>query len=168
LDEAKRDALLSRRRLLQLRQERQVQARQFRELAPLLRAQGLGFSKRLPASLEPWLATTRRLPGLDERVDWQQVPGAARVAWSDAGECTSRLRDALGRCAASTSGDRVVMVFHPAEAALVIGARDLIAAWPVIHDRLYDTVWIVPFDRRPWLIEISPQDRELCFAVAIA
>lgn len=165
MQETQRYRLLQRRRMLQLRLERQEHTRQFRGIAPALHARGLRFRKLLAASLSPWLAVTARLPGRDERIDWPLVPDCSCHAWQDASECARQLERALLACAGLEG--RVLVVFNPFEAALVIHARDLVAAWPDIHDALYESTWIVPCDRRPWLIEVSPSDRELCYAAEV-
>jgi hypothetical protein len=161
----KRARLLQRRRMLQLRVEREGWCRQFRTLAPALCAGGLRITKRLPAFLSPWLAVTRRLPGRDERIFWPEVPNGVWQPWDDAAQCAALLESALRACGGLEG--RVLVVFHPAEAALVIGARDLVAAWPTLHAALYDSTWIVPEDRRPWLVEVCPGDRDLGYVTAV-
>ena len=159
MDAGRQAQLLQRRRMLQLRLERAGWCRQFRQIAPALCARGVRISKRLPASLAPWLAVAQRLPGQDERVHWPDVPDGVWRPWQDASECARLLESALRDCGGLDGP--VLVVFHPAEAALRIAARDLVGAWPVFDAALYDATWIVPEDRRPWLIEISPSDRDL-------
>ena len=162
----KRAQLLQRRRMLQLRIDREGWCRQFRGIAPALRGRGLPISKRLPAQLSPWLAVTQRLPGRDERIFWPEVPNGVLRAWDDAAECVTLLESALRACGGLDG--RVLVVFHPAQAALLIHARDLVAAWPLMHDALYEETWIVPEDRRPWLVEVSPGDRDLGYVTEVA
>lgn len=147
--------------MLQLQLERGELSRQFRGVAPALHARGLRFHKLLPASLSPWLGVLARLPGRDERISWPGVPEGVCGTWEDDRDCAAALERALRACEGLDG--RVMLVFHPAQAALVIGAADLVQAWPALHVALYEATWIVPMDRRPWLIEISPADHELCF-----
>ena len=81
-------------------------------------------------------------------------------SWSDAGQCASLLAGALERCGAAAD-DRLLLVFHPDEAALVIGAADLCAAWPHLHALLWDTLWIVPRGPGRWVAEVSLIDNDL-------
>lgn len=157
--------LLQRRRMLQLRLERGELSRQFRGVAPALRERGLRFHKLLPASLSPWLGVLARLPGRDERIFWPEVPGGVLASWREAGDCASLLATALRACGGHAG--RVMLVFHPAQTALVIRPADLVHAWGALHDALYESTWIVPMDRRPWLIEISPADEELCYITEV-
>jgi hypothetical protein len=166
MESEQRAHLLQRRRMLQLRLEREAWCRQFRAVAPALCARGLRISKRLPAQLSPWLAVTQRLPGRDERIFWPEVTNGVCRPWDDAAECAALLESALRECGGL--GGRVLVVFHPAEAALLIDARDLVDAWPVLHAALYDSTWIVPGDRRPWLVEVSPGDRDLGYVTEVA
>ena len=161
----KRAQLLQRRRMLQLRLEREDVSRQFRGVAPALRARGLRFRKLLPAFLSPWLRVLARLPGRDERIFWPEVGDGACATWQDDRDCAAALERALRACEGLDG--RVMLVFHPAQAALVSGARDLVGAWEALHEALYEATWLVPMDRRPWLIEISPADYELCFVTDV-
>jgi hypothetical protein len=165
VDTDKRTHLLQRRRMLQLRIEREGWCRQFRGVAPALRARGLRISKRLPAQLSPWLAVTQRLPGRDERIFWPEVPNGVWQPWDDGMACAALLQTALRECGGRVG--RVLVVFHPAEAALMIHARELVDAWPVLHAALYDSTWIVPEDRRPWLVEVCPGDHDLGYVTEV-
>jgi len=164
MEPAARPDLLQRRRMLQLRVQRQQVCASFRALAPLLCERGIRFSKSLPAAIAPAVAGFNALPGLDERVDWSQVPAGERQYWEDAAECAAWLERGLRACGVSP-GERLLVVFHTAEAALGIGAADLCAAWPSLHPRLRDTVWIVPRAPAGWLLEVSLMDRDLAWRV---
>ena len=162
MDASARDRLLQRRRLLQLRHERQELSRQFRELAPRLCADGLRFSTSMPASSRRHLGRLSTVPARDERVDWVLVPEGECHAWTDAAECAALLARAFHACGVAGNAP-VLVVFHTAEAALAIGAADLCAAWPGLHDALYASVWIVPRNGGGWLVEASLMDREVCW-----
>lgn len=165
MDDAARSPLLQRRRMLQLRLQRQQACAQARALARRLCERGIRFSKSLPAAYAPAIARFNALPGLDERVDWPRVPGGQQHAWEDAAGCVHLLDRALRECGVAASA-RVLVVFHPAEAALVIGAGDLCAAWAVLHPHLHEVVWIAPRQPGDWVAEVSLMDRDLAWLKA--
>lgn len=134
----------------------------FRELAPLLCALGHRPRKLPPVVLEPLLAFLVDLPGRDERLLWQEIRGSVRLCWDTADQCAATIdqaADALG-----VADDRLALVVHPAEAGLMLRRSALLSAWPVLHPRLYGTIWIFDMSAPVRLIEVSYVDRETCYS----
>ena len=161
MDAPRRDALIEKRRLLQLRRQRQERSRAFREIAPRLRAAGVRCSKLVPERLAAILGPVLSAPGQDERLLWEPIPDGHCRLWASAGERDLLLRQALHACTAPQ--ERVAVAFHTAQAGLLISAADLSRHAPLILDDRPDTIWIVAAAGGPWLIELAYWDRELCY-----
>lgn len=151
-----------RREHLQLRIRRKDEARQFRELAPLLRAAGLRRFSRLPSTRIRELAPRAlHLPGRDERFYWPEIPGGACGSWhEDSARDEMFVRALQASFAPST---RLLLVFHTVESGLVLAREDAIAHASLLLDRLYGTLWVIPKDGSPGLVEVSFSDNEVCW-----
>src|SRR4051812_18084909 len=98
MDPDRRDALIEKRRLLQLRQRRQERSRTFREIAPALRAAGVRCAKLMPERFEAILGPVLLAPGQDERLVWEPIPDGVCRRWGSPGERDLLLRRALHAC----------------------------------------------------------------------
>lgn len=161
MDASRRDALIERRRLLQLRQQRQETSRTVREFMPALRAAGARCAKLMPERLRSILGPALTAPGEDERLVWEPIPDGICRRWSSPGERDLLLRQALHACVGPE--ERVAIVFHTVQAGLLISAADLSRHAPLIVGDRPDTIWIVAARGGPWLIELAFWDRELCY-----
>jgi hypothetical protein len=45
----------------------------------------------------------------------------------------------------------------------VLAREDAIAQAPLLLERLYDTLWVIPKDGSPGLVEVSFSDNEVCW-----
>src|SRR6476659_3152109 len=114
-----------RREHLQLRIRRKDEARQFRALAPLLRAAGLRRFSRMPSTRILELAPRcLHLPGRDERFYWPEIPGGTCAGWRDANERDAIFARALRATFAPST--RLLLIFHTHQSALVLGREDAI------------------------------------------
>ena len=159
-EEAER--LRARRARLQARFARQKEARQFRELAPLLRAAGVRRISRMPAGrLREMSRQALSLPGRDERFYWPEIPGGSCEYWFDAGHRNRAFVAALRACFAPDT--RLLVIWHTYESALVIRCVDLIAHAELMLDRLWGSVWFIPLSCGPGLVEVAYGDKEVCW-----
>ena len=165
MDAERREALVEKRRLLQLRQRRQEISRTFREFAPALRAAGVRCAKLMPARFEAILGPVLHAPGQDERLLWAPIPNGVCNLWSSPGERDLLVRQALHACVAPE--ERVAVIFHTAEAGLLISAANLSRHAPLILGDRPDTIWIVAAACGPWLIELAFWDREVCYTESL-
>ena len=161
MDAQRRDALVEKRRLLQLRRRRHEASRTFREIAPGLRAAGVRCAKLMPARFRAILGPVLNAPGQDERLVWEPIPNGICRLWSSPGERDLLVRQALHACVALE--EKVAVVYHTAEAGLLISAADLSRHAPSILDDRPQTIWIVAAAGGPWLIELAYWDREVCY-----
>lgn len=158
----RRAKLVEKRRLAQVRRERQNVSATFRRVAPSLCEHGLRFSKLVPERCREALGTLASGPGRDERLLWGDVPGGTCVRWEDKARRDAHVRRALACCVAPTSS--VVVIWHPFQAGLRLRAADLAAHAAPVLDAAGDTIWIVAAEGGPWLIEVVFWDREVCWA----
>jgi len=162
MDAVRREALIEKRRLLQLRQKRHEMSRIFREIAPSLRAAGVRCAKLMPERLRAILGPVLVAPGEDERIVWAPIPDGVCRRWSSPGERDLLLRQALHACVPPE--ERVAVAFHTHQAGLFVSAADLSRHAPMILEAAApETVWIVAAAGAPWLIELSYWDSELCY-----
>jgi len=155
-----RERLLRRRELLQLRLQRNTQARTFRALAPRLRAAGIrDFSRMPPAQCQACVAPLASLPGHDERFYWREIPGSSCETWTSDDEIESLFQRALP----TNASGRLAFVFHPFASGLSIATGDAARALAIVLPELHDSLWIVPRRGAGWLIEVDPGDREICW-----
>ena len=159
-------ALRRRREHLQLRLRRPQESAQARALGHSLRTAGVRRLSRLPVDrLRPALARFAALPERDERFHWPEIAGHHRQGWLHAGnERDAAVIAALRACFAPAQ--RLVLVFHPAQSALVVDAADLVAHCASVLDALHETLWIVPLRGPPALVEVSVSDGEVCWLPA--
>jgi hypothetical protein len=159
-EEAQR--LRARRVRLQARFARQKEAKQFRELAPLLRAAGVRRFSRMPA--KPLQAMARQalsLPGRDERFYWPEIPGGQCEYWFDLEHRNRAFVAALRACFAPDT--RLLVIWHTYESALVIRCADLVAHAALVLDRFWGSMWFIPLSCAPGLVEVDHGDREVCW-----
>ena len=135
--------------------------------APPKRAAGVRKLSRLPPSRLPaLLAPFRDLPGRDERFHWPDISGGRCMDWH--GE---EARDELFRRALTDSfapSARLVLVFHSAEYALVIGRDDAAAQARLLLDACYQSLWVVALTPDGHLVEVAPSDRDICWGANLA
>ena len=161
------ERLRARRVRMQARLARQQEARQFRELAALLRAAGVRRFSRMPS--KPLLAMSRQalsLPGRDERFYWPEIPGGNCEYWIDTEQRDRAFVTALRACFAPET--RLLVIWHTYESALVIRCADLIAHAALVLDQLGWSVWFIPLSCGPGLVEVSFGDQEVCWLPAPA
>lgn len=160
---SKRDALLRKRELAQLRLKRRREAEFYRYLAPRLCTAGLTHFSRVPAVECLRLMTNfAHLPAQDERLVWWNIDSSHRAVWETGKERDDLLRVALEAC--TQANERLVVIQHTSEAGLSISAGDLIEAVPRVLEAAHETVWITARSFGQWLIEVSFTDKELCYA----
>jgi len=156
-----RSRLEEKRRLLQLRRERQDQSRTFREVARSLCELGLRrFSKIPPARCQQIASRFSHLPGRDERFVW---PDRDRRAWHDDVERDFLFRQALLAC--TNLEGSLAVIFHTHQAGLRIEAPALAEHAGAVIGPQFEAVWITAFQPAPWLIEVARQDREICYTL---
>jgi hypothetical protein len=156
------ERLRARRERLQARLRRQDEARQFRALAPLLRAAGVRRLSRMPRRRIREAAGDRlSLPGRDERFYWPEIPDGTCMQWRDDSERDRIFAGALAACFAPS--ERLLFIFHTAESALVLGCADAIAHAAVVLDYAYDSLWIISRSGAPGLVEVAFTDDEVCW-----
>ena len=156
------ERLRARRVRLQSRVKRQEEAREFRALAPLLRAVGVRRFSRLPARRIREVAAGRlSLPGRDERFYWPEIPDGTCVPWREPGERDRIFVEALAACFAPS--ERLLFIFHTAESALVLGCADAIAHAAMVLDHARGGLWIISRSGAPGLVEVAPSDDEVCW-----
>ncbi|HEY0113356.1 MAG TPA: hypothetical protein VGB59_09435 [Allosphingosinicella sp.] len=163
MDEDKRSKLIEKRRLAQVRRERQERSARFRSVGRLLCESGVRFSKLVPERCREALGSLASGPGQDERLLWAPIPNGICERWGSKAERDDLLRRALARCAAKAE-TKVAVVWHPFEAGLRLSAGDLaLHAGPILDAGDGGTIWIVAADGGSWLIETAYWDRELCW-----
>ena len=159
MDEARRAALLEKRRLFQLRLQRQNVSARYRPVACALRAAKVRCSKLSPEACRLALGTLASGPSRDERLDWTGIGnGICRIYANDA-QRDAYVAEALADCTGWT--DPVAVVWHPFEAGLRIAAGDLVRHAPLILDQATE-IWIVDARGSSWLIEVAAFDSEVC------
>ena len=162
MDPEEIERLRARRVRLQLRIRRQKEARQFRELAPLLRAAGVRRISRMPTRrLQEISRQALSLPGRDERFYWPEIPGGSCQYWFDLAHREAAFVAALRECFAPET--RLLVIWHTYESALVIRCADVIAHARLLLDELYGSVWYIPLSCGPGLVEVAYGDREVCW-----
>jgi hypothetical protein len=162
MDEGRRAKLVEKRRMAQLRTERQRVATTFRKVAPVLRGLGLHFTRLSPEACRAALGRLTAGPGQDERLLWGPIANGSCRSWESPAERDALLAEALAGCGA-TGEARVAVVWHPFQAGLGMRGADLARHPAPLLDPVADTVWIVAAEGGPWLIEVAFWDRELCW-----
>ena len=162
MEPADAQRMRARREHLQLRLRRQQQARQFRALAPALRATGVRRLSRLPPVRVQALSRAKlNLPGRDERLYWPEIPEGRCESWQDADARDAAFAGALRACFPPSG--RLVFIFSPFESGLVLGCADAIAHATRLLDACNGTLWIVALTGTPGLVEVSYSDDEVCW-----
>jgi hypothetical protein len=166
MDPTRRDALLERRRLEQLRRRRRELSAGYRRVALALCAQGVRASKLMPPRNEAVLGPLAAGPSQDEELDFAWMGNARIAAWE-----TSAERDALCRAALTVltaPADRIAIIWHPARAGLSIRSADLLAHLPLVLDEGNgDTTWIAAARAGPWLVQIGFWSRTLSWSPSV-
>jgi hypothetical protein len=163
VDEQRRARLAEKRRMGQLRLERQRVSAKFRAVAPLLCERSLRFSRLAPERCRAALGPLTGGPGQDERLLWAPIANGTCRSWETQAERDALLGEALAGCGAAGEA-RVAVIWHPFESGLRIGAGDLARhAGPVLELGGGGTIWVVAAEGGPWLIEMAYWDREVCW-----
>ncbi|PLK24299.1 hypothetical protein [Novosphingobium sp. TH158] len=163
MDAASRDRAQRRRAMLALRQQRKAESAEARRLGALLCDQGIRWVRVPPPQVRALLGTKLAAPAIDERFDWQRIPGATIRHWQSSDEARQLVAAALEHFAAPD--ERITMVFHTHESGLRLKAMDLAANLASILPALRE-FWLAGEDQ-PWLIDYNAADRELCFCAAM-
>ena len=160
------ERLRARRVRLQARVRRQEEARQFRALAPLLRAAGVRRFSRLPSSRVREVAGNRlSLPGRDERFYWPEIPDGQCTTWRNDDERDRAFADALAACFAPS--ERLLLISHTAESVLVLGCADAMAQARLLLEHIRGiSLWVITRSGAPGLVEVSFSDQEVCWLKA--
>jgi hypothetical protein len=155
-------SLRRRREHLQLRLKRQADSAQARDLARRLHAAGIRRMSRLPAArAREALAPFAALPERDERFFWPDISLHQRSTWDGERERDGAFSTAIRECFCAEQ--RLVLVFHPWQSALVVSAADLLGRRALLLEHLYETLWVVPLNGPPALVEVSVSDQEVCW-----
>jgi hypothetical protein len=150
----KRQELIERRRLAQLRRARAEISGSFRQVARRLCTAGIRCSKLMPVHIARLLGDKASGPGEDEELDLSWIPGAQLAAWSH----PAQRDDLCGRAirAVAREDESVALVWHPARAGLRMRAADLREQVSILLDEGHgDTTWLVSASGADWLIQIA-------------
>lgn len=161
---AERRAELQRRReLAQLRRRRQVESKFYRRLAPKLCSAGVSQFSRVPAiECARLMNNFSHLPAQDERLIWWDISGSRCASWEEFEDRDEILLAALKDC--TVPDERLVVIQHTSEAGLSILGASLVATVSEVLFAAQETVWIISKAGRPWIIEVSFTDKEVCYA----
>ena len=149
------------RTLLQLRIKRQQESEQARLVACRILDGGATRLSRLPPPRV--LLLVSRYAGralVDERFDWTKVPGSHCAGWEVAED-----RDQAFVAAMRLSfgpDERVALVFHTSESALVMSCSDACRFASGLLPLLHGTLWVVALRDNDALVEVSFIDRQVC------
>lgn len=157
-----REQLIKKRELAQLRRKRQLESAFYRSIAPKLCDTKVAHFCRVPAvDCARLMDRFSHLPAQDERLTWWDIQGSQRAPWDGPVERDDLVREALRACA--QTDERVVLIQHTSEAGLSIGSTDLVKNLPDVLSAANGTVWITSKWAKPWLVEVSFTDKEVCY-----
>jgi len=162
MDLTRRNRLIERRRMMQIRQHRQALSGRFRRVARRLCAQGVRLSKSTPQANHRSLGPLAAGPGQDEELHFDWMYNASVANWSTEAEAADLVRVALAACA--RPDELTSVIWHSLEAGLRLKARDLAAHAELILDHADWTTWIVAAHPAPWLVQIGLRSQTVAFS----
>lgn len=150
------------RQQLQARLRRADESREFRALAPALRAAGVRRLCRMPPARSTTLVVQfDHLPARNERFYWHEIAGGKCVGFDTPTERNEAFVAALHACFAPAT--RLACIFHTSESSLVLGCDAAVAHADLLLHSLKETLWVTPTTGAPRLVEVSFSDRQVCW-----
>lgn len=162
MDLIRRNKLIERRRMMQIRQYRQSLSGRFRGVGRELCARGVRFSKSMPTASNRSLGPLASGPGQDEELQFEWMKNASIEWWDTPGEAANLLRGALAACA--LPDERVALIWNPFEAGLRLNAGDLAAQAEFLLEHADWTTWIVSASPSSWIIQVGDRSRTVAFS----